>query len=144
MDCFQSNSRSSLNMGFVLRTITKMADKMAATYQFCCCGRSKIVILIIFFQTSYMDCFHRTLVQVWICVLSDEQLLRWSIKMAVAYQFVFMDTTIILYYPISSKFHTWISFIKLSPTFRYGLSRITKMAADMAATCRFSLVDSLT
>ena len=35
---------SSSNMGFGRRMITKMADKMAATYQFCCCGRSNLVI----------------------------------------------------------------------------------------------------
>ena len=39
---------SSLNMGFVRQTITKTADKMAATYQYTsvrCCGHSNIVIL---------------------------------------------------------------------------------------------------
>ena len=31
-------------MGFVLRPITKMTDKMAAAYQFACCGHSNLVI----------------------------------------------------------------------------------------------------
>ena len=35
-------------MGFVHRTITKTTDKKAATYQFRCCGRSNLVILIKF------------------------------------------------------------------------------------------------
>ena len=38
-----SNSCSSLNIGFVQRTITKMADKMVATYQFAL-GHSNSVI----------------------------------------------------------------------------------------------------
>ena len=63
--------------------------------------------------------------------------------MAAAYQFAFLDTTLVIYYPIASKFHTWISFIKLSPKFRYRLCRITKMATNMAVTCRFALVNTL-
>ena len=42
-----STSGSSLNMCFVGQTITKMADKMAAAYQFAfirCCGDSNLVI----------------------------------------------------------------------------------------------------
>ena len=41
-----SNPGLSLNMGFVQRKIFKMADKMAATYQFRCFGRSNLDILI--------------------------------------------------------------------------------------------------
>ena len=42
-----SNPGSSSNMSFVRETITKMADKIAATYQFAfasCCGHSNLVI----------------------------------------------------------------------------------------------------
>ena len=39
-----SNSHSSLNMGFVWRTIPKMADKMATPISVCCCGLSYLVI----------------------------------------------------------------------------------------------------
>ena len=35
----------SLNMGCVRQTISKMADEMAAAYQFACCGHSYLVIL---------------------------------------------------------------------------------------------------
>ena len=40
---------SSLNMSFVGQTLTKMADKMAAAYQFAslrCCGHSYLVIFL--------------------------------------------------------------------------------------------------
>ena len=40
-----SNPRSSSNMGFVQRTISKMADKMATAYQFACCGHTLIRFL---------------------------------------------------------------------------------------------------
>ena len=59
-----SNSSSSSNMGFVQPKITEIADKMAATYQFACCGLSDLVIFSGFFQISYMDCFYQTLAQV--------------------------------------------------------------------------------
>ena len=45
------NPGSGLNMSFVGQTITKMADKMVATYQFvslCCCGHSNLVTFIKF------------------------------------------------------------------------------------------------
>ena len=34
------------NMGFVRRTISKMANKMATAYHLACCGHSNLVILI--------------------------------------------------------------------------------------------------
>ena len=65
-------------------------------------------------------------------------------KISAAYQFAFVDTTLVIYYLIASKFHSWITFFWLSPKFRYGLFRVTKMATKMAITCRFALVDTLT
>ena len=59
-------------------------------------------------------------------------------KMAATYQFAHVDTTLVIYYPIASKFHIWVTFIKLSPKFKYGLCPITKVAAKMAATCGHS------
>ena len=47
------------------------------------------------------------------------------------------QSTLIIYYWITSKFHIWITFIKLS------LCLITKMATEMAATYQFTLVDTL-
>ena len=47
------------------------------------------------------------------------------------------QSTIIILFPITSKFHIWITFIKLS------LCPITKMAAKMAATYQFTLADNL-
>ena len=48
------------------------------------------------------------------------------------------QSTLINYYLVISKFYTWITFIKLS------VCPITKMAAKMAATYQFTLVDTLT
>ena len=48
------------------------------------------------------------------------------------------QSTLIIYYPITSKFHIWITFIKLS------VCPITKMATKMTATYQFTLVDTLT
>ena len=69
-----STFHSSSNMGFVRHTITKMADKSAAAYQ-CLLLWSLLLshFLYDFFQVSYIDCFHQTLIQVRIWVLSDEQ-----------------------------------------------------------------------
>ena len=59
-----------------------------------------------------------------------------------------VHSTIVIYYLIASKFHIWITFIKLLSKFEYGLCRITNMATDMAtnmaATCPFALDDTLT
>ena len=52
--------------------------------------------------------------------------------------------TLVIYYLIASKFHIWITFIKLSPKFEYGLCQLTKMASKMAATYRFALLDTIT
>ena len=65
-------------------------------------------------------------------------------KMTAAYELALVDTIPLSFYMIASIFHIWITFIKLSPKFEYGLWRITKMAAKMAATCQFALVDILT
>ena len=48
------------------------------------------------------------------------------------------QSNIIIYYPITSKFHIRITFIKLS------VCLITKMAAKMAATYQFTLVATVT
>ena len=50
--------------------------------------------------------------------------------------------TLVIYYPIACKVHIWITFIKHSPKFEYGLCQLTKMASKMAATYQFALVDT--
>ena len=47
------------------------------------------------------------------------------------------QSTLIIYYPITPKSHTWITFIKLS------VCLMTKMAAKMAVTYQFTLLASL-
>ena len=95
-------------MGFVR---TKMVDKMATAYQFRCCGRSSLVILIRFLSnfiygllpsnsglSSNMGFVLRTITKM-------------AKKISAAYQFAFVDTTLVICYLIASKFHTWITFI---------------------------------
>ena len=53
-------------------------------------------------------------------------------------------STLVIYYPIASKFHIWITLIKLLPNFENGLFPITKMSPKMATACHFALVDTLT
>ena len=48
------------------------------------------------------------------------------------------QSTLIIYYQITSKFHIWITFTKLS------VCQIIKMAAKMATTYQFTFVDTLT
>ena len=111
-----SNSGSSSNMGFFPQTITKMADKMA-TYQFAsfsCCGHSNLVIFI-----PISSNFH-----IWVAY----------IKLWFKFKYDFCPTKdnhdggqnarhlpvcthghpiLVIYYPSASKFHIWITFIKL-------------------------------
>ena len=57
------------------------------------------------FQITYLDYFYRTPAQVQIWAFS---------KMATICQFALVDTlNLVIYYPISSKFHIWTTFIKL-------------------------------
>ena len=51
----------------------------------------------------------------------------------------------VIYHPISSKFQAWITFIKLLPTSEYKFCSMqdNKMAAKMAASCRFALVTDI-
>ena len=111
-----SNSGSSSNVGFFRQTITKMADKIA-TYQFAsvrCCGHSNLVIFILISSN-----FH-----IWVA----------SIKLWFKFEYEFCPTkdnqdgrqnarhlpvctrghpALVIYYPIASNFHIWITFIKL-------------------------------
>ena len=60
-------------MGFVRHPITKMADKMAATYHIPCRGHSNLVIFYwISFKFHIWIAFYQTLIQARIWVLSDE------------------------------------------------------------------------
>ena len=67
-------------------------------------------------------------------------------KMAAACQFAFVDTLSYIFYPISSKFNIWITFIKFSHVFEWGYVQwtINEMAAEMTAAFMFALVDTLT
>ena len=53
-------------------------------------------------------------------------------------------TLLVIYHPISFKFHVWITFIKLSPKFEYKFCPMNdnKMTTKMAAACWFAFVDT--
>ena len=75
---------------------------------------------------------------------------RWMItkmatKMAAYEQFALVGTLTVIYHPISSKYHAWITFIKLSHKFEYKFCPMNnkKMATKMAPTCQFARVDTL-
>ena len=52
---------------------------------------------------------------------------------------------LVIYQPIFSKLHAYITFIKGSPKFEYKFCLIydNKIVAKMAAACRFALLDTL-
>ena len=54
---------------------------------------------------------------------------------------VALETYLVIYQPISSKLHVWITFITLSQDW---LWMITKIAAQMAIACQFACVATLT
>ena len=124
-----------------------MADKMAATYLISVCYRGHSN-LIIFNRIS-------SKLHIWIasikllfkfeygsCPMRDNQAGRQNGHHLSLY--TSGHTTLVIYYPIASKFHIWITFINFSPKFEYGLCPITKMATKTAANCQFALVDTLT
>ena len=106
-----------------------MADKMAATYSVGCRGHS---ILVIFYRITSK--FH-----VWIA--SIKLLFKFEYKYSLTNDnqdgrqnghrlsiCFYGQSILIIYYTITSKFHIWITFIKLS------FCLITKTAANMATT----------
>ena len=113
-------------MSLVEQTIIKMADKMAAAYQFAsvhCCGHSNFLIFLPISSNFHIWIASITL---WLkfeyefCPTNDSQN---GPQMVAAYQCALMET---LPYPIASKLHIWITFIKLSPKFEYGLCQLTR------------------
>ena len=96
-----SNSFSSSNTSLVRRTITKMADKMAAPINLLLWTIYLNHLLLDYLQISYMDYFYQTL------GLSDNQDGR---QLSVN---TFGHSNLVIYQPISAKFHIWTTFIKL-------------------------------
>ena len=125
-------------MGFIQSTITKMAEKMSAAYQFCCCCHSNLVIFdqIDFNLHICIACIKRWFkfeygfCPTTITKMADKNGRCLSICFCGQYlnyflpdcfQISYMDyfyqtfTHLIIYYLIASKFHIWITFFKLSP-----------------------------
>ena len=116
-----------------------MADKWLPPISVCCGGQSNLVI---FYRISSK--FH-------VSIAAIKLLFKFEYKFSLTndnqdggqngphLSICFCgQSTFIIYYQITSKFHIWITFIKLS------VSQITKMAAKMAAIYQFTLVDTLT
>ena len=117
-----SNPGSSSNMRFVRKTITKMADKMAAANQFasvCCCGHSNLVI---FNRISSKLHLWFASIQPWF-KFEYEFFFRQTItKMATGYQFASVyccgHSNLVIFNRISSKFLIW--FASFKHWFRFG------------------------
>ena len=120
----KGQENKSLNTFFYLSNDKKDGQKMANTYQ---CPL--LHFLSEFFQISYMDCFHKTLVEVWIQALSDEGNQDGRRNGRHLLVCTYRHSTLVIYCLIAAKFHIYATFIKLSPKFEYGFCPITKMAA---------------
>ena len=113
-------------MSFVRQTITKMADKMAATYQRAstsCCGHFYFVIFNQIFSK-----FHIWFASIKSWFKFKYEFCRTTItnmadKMAAAYQFAsvrcYGHSNLVIFLRISSNFHIWIASIPLWFKFEY-------------------------
>ena len=88
-----------------------MVDKMAAAYQFPCCGRSSLVILIRFLSNFIYGLLPSNSGSSSNMGFVLGTITKMAENISAAYQFAFVDTTLVIYYLIASKFHTWITFI---------------------------------
>ena len=110
-----SNPCSSSNMSFVRQTLTKMADKMAATYQIvsvCCCGNSNLVIFLWISSNIHIwivSITHRFKFRYKLCPTNDGLNGR---RLPVRTR---GHPTLVIYY------HIWIVSITLRFKFRYKL-----------------------
>ena len=95
-----------------------MADKMDATYQFALWTIYRNYLLPDCLQISYIDYFYRTLAQVLIWALSDNQDGCQNGRHLSVYSCG--HSNLVIYHPISSKFHLWTTFIKLLFMSEYG------------------------
>ena len=133
---FPSNSGLSSDVGFFRRTIIKMADKMAAAYQFTfirSCGHSNLVILI-----GFLPNFIYGLLPSNSGLSSNMSFVRQTItkmvdKMAAFYQFATVrccgHSNLVIFLRISSNFHMSITSITLQFKFQsYVRPTIAKMA----------------
>ena len=107
-----SNSCSSLNTSLVLRTITKMAAKMAAAYQFALWTIYHNHLLPYNLQISHMDYFYQTR-----ALSNNQDGCQNGRRLSV---YTCGHSNLVIYHPISSKFHIWTSFIKLLFMCDYG------------------------
>ena len=120
-----------------------MANKMAAAYQFVsarCCGHSNLVILFrvlpIFINGLLVS--HSGKFEYEFCPANDSQDGRQNgCRQSVC---THVHPTLVIYYLITSEFHVWVTFIKLSPKFKYGLFQLTKMASKMASLHLWTLL----
>ena len=126
----------------VQQSITKMADKMAAVYQFAsiiCCGHFNLVIFLRISSNIHIRIASITL---WFKFKYEFCLTIDSLDGHRLPVCTHEHPTLVNYYPIAYKFQIWITFIKLSPKFKYGICQLTKMASKIVATFRFALLDT--
>ena len=116
-------------MFFLRRTIIKMAEKMAAAYQFTsnlCYGHSNSIIF-----NGISSKFHKWIASTKLWFMFEYGFFRRTIikmadKMAAAYQFTSIHccghSNLVIFIRISSKFHKWIASIKFWFKFEYWFS----------------------
>ena len=103
--------------GFCPTTITKMADKVVAAYQYAF-YHSHLLHVPDCFRISYMDYFYQTLTLFWIWALSDNQDGRQNGRhLSVC---TCGHSNLVIYRLVSSKFHIWTTFMKLWLMSQYG------------------------
>ena len=101
-----------------------------------CCGHSES-FLIVFLSISNMDCFYLTLIQVWIWVLSNNQDGQQNGRCRCVNCHAHSNS--VIFNQISSKFHTWIPFIKLSFKFEYGFCLMNDYQDGQQNGCLLSI-----
>ena len=116
-----SNSCLSFNTSLVRRTITKMADKMAAAYQFAFWTIYLNHLLPDYLQILYMDYFYQIL------GLSDNQDGHQNGRHLSVY--TCGHSNLVIYHPISSKFYIWATFIKLLFMSEYGFCPVLNLSS---------------
>ena len=120
------NPGLTLNMSFVQQTITKMANKMVAAYQFAsirCCGHSNLSFLISFLPNFIYGLLPSNPGSSLNMSFVVETIIKMADKMATAYQFEPIcccgHSNLVIFLRISSDFHIWIASITLWFKFEY-------------------------
>ena len=119
------------------QTITKMADKIAAAYQFasiCCCGHSNLVIFIRFLPNFIYSLLPSNPGSSLNMSFVGQTIIKIADKMACAHQFASVrccgHSNWVIFILISSNFHIWL--LLSNPGSSLNMSFVRPMIAKMA------------